>query len=150
MSVRGYKPDYSRDKHGEAAVGRETKLYKCWLQIRETLSSKDPLLVRLYSGLPEYEPWRDYRVFREWAYQNGYDETKGLVLGRKDKTLGFSPDNCRWQRYPKMISVVCRETGEQFETIKDASVKYGCKHNGILRALRTGWRCAGLHWRYAD
>lgn len=147
MSVESYKPDHSR-KHGEAAIGRETRLYRAWLQIRSTVGSQQACMLKLYAGLAEYEPWRDYRVFREWAVSNGY--ARNLVLGRIDKSRGFSPDNCRWQAHPKMIAVICVETGEQFETIRAASVKYQCRHNGILRALRTGMRCARVHWRYAD
>jgi hypothetical protein len=147
MSVPNYKPDYSR-KHGEATTGRETKLYKTWLNMRETLNAHDPVSLKLYGGLPEYEPWRDYRVFREWSLSNGYREN--LKLARIDKRKGFSPDNCRWQKSPKMIRVVCVETGEEFDCIADAARKHSIRHHEILRALRTGWKTRGLRWRYLD
>lgn len=47
-------------------------------------------------------------------------------------------------------SVMCVETNEVFDSIKDAERVYGVDHANICRAIRTGYRCGGFHWKYYD
>lgn len=46
--------------------------------------------------------------------------------------------------------VVCVETGVIYETMKDASLATGANKPNICRAIRTGYKCAGYHWKYKD
>lgn len=48
---------------------------------------------------------------------------------------------------------VVREDGKRFESLSQASLlTYGStgRGSGISRAIRTGWRAGGYHWRYAN
>jgi hypothetical protein len=45
-------------------------------------------------GISVCEEWHDYRKFRLWALSNEYDDK--LTIDRKDNSLGYSPDNCRF------------------------------------------------------
>ena len=48
---------------------------------------------------------------------------------------------------------VVREDGKRFESISQASLSmYGStgRESSISRAIRTGWRAGGYHWRYAN
>ena len=42
-----------------------------------------------------YSEWRDYDVFYDWSYSNGYEF--GLHLHKKDTNKPFSPGNCIWK-----------------------------------------------------
>ena len=38
--------------------------------------------------------WRDFNLFKHWAFSNGYKQ--GLSLDRIDNNAGYFPCNCRW------------------------------------------------------
>ena len=46
--------------------------------------------------------------------------------------------------------VICVETGEVFETIRDAASAKGVHPTNISRACKTNYRCGGYHWKYVD
>ena len=144
MSI--YKPDYTR-KHGEARVGGTTRLYLIWLNMRETLGTKQEFLLGIYGGLPEYKPWRDYRKFRKWALGHGY--AGNLMLARIDKGKGFSLDNCRWQKHPNGFQVE-NNKGEKFDSITAAARFYHRAYSRMYRAVHLHERCAGLYWHFVD
>lgn len=45
-------------------------------------------------GVTVCNQWHDYRVFKEWAFANGYRDD--LTLDRVDFLGNYEPDNCRW------------------------------------------------------
>lgn len=51
-------------------------------------------------GISVCQSWRDsFETFRDWAFQNGYDENatgKENSLDRIDPDGDYCPDNCRW------------------------------------------------------
>ena len=46
--------------------------------------------------------------------------------------------------------VVCVETNERFDVIKEAAKKYGVCSANISRSCKIGYRCGGYHWKYVD
>ena len=44
--------------------------------------------------------------------------------------------------------IVCVETGEVFEMETDAAKTYGICRANISRAIKTGYKCGGFHWKY--
>lgn len=63
----------SRLKHGDS----KTKLYNIHAQM-------------LRIGI--CDDWKDYDVFKAWAFDNGWEE--GVKIRRKDIEKDFSPENC--------------------------------------------------------
>lgn len=47
-------------------------------------------------------------------------------------------------------AVICLETNERFESIKDVCDKYNIHHSNVCRAIRKGCRSGGYHWKYAE
>jgi hypothetical protein len=45
-------------------------------------------------GVRVCSEWTDFEQFFLWSIENGYKS--GLELDRKNRNLGYSPDNCRW------------------------------------------------------
>ena len=54
----------------------------------------------------------------------------------------------RQSRPTRSRSVFCYETGEIFEFIKDAEIRYNTK--GIGQSIVNKGTCAGMHWEYID
>lgn len=47
-------------------------------------------------------------------------------------------------------SVTCVETGEIYATRKEASEAHNVCGANISRAIKTGYKCGGYHWKYTD
>lgn len=47
-------------------------------------------------------------------------------------------------------SVICVETGKIYKNICDVENELKINHSNICRAVRTGYKCGGYHWKYFD
>lgn len=76
-------------KPGESLV--KTPAYKSWSRIKNSVlnqGSKDYI-----AGIDLYLPWKQ---FDEFLKDNGQPPESGMAFIRLDKSLGFSPGNCKW------------------------------------------------------
>lgn len=91
---------YNMDKIMERNTthgGRETRLYNIWCAMKERCYTKTFRLYKWYGakGVTICDEWRnDFAAFREWAINNGYEET--LTIERNEISKGYEPSNCRW------------------------------------------------------
>lgn len=48
-------------------------------------------------GIAMCQEWLDdYAVFKQWSIENGYQDSVGLSIDRKDSDGDYSPTNCQW------------------------------------------------------
>ena len=78
--------------HGDS----RSKLYYVWRQMKARCSSPGNKDYKRYGfyGIKVCDEWLDYRIFRQWANDNGYAE--GLTIDRIQNDGNYEPNNCRF------------------------------------------------------
>ena len=81
--------------HGEGHDNK-TRLYTIWCGMRQRCNNPNHHAYNIYGGkgVKLGEEWEDYRVFKEWALNNGYADD--LSIDRIDPSKGYCKENCRW------------------------------------------------------
>ena len=115
---------------------RDRKLYFRWSNIHNRCYNPNNPAYKRYGGrgitmCPEWKD--DFFSFRDWAVQNGYDES--LSLDRIDNNKGYSPENCRWvktetQANNKRTNVLVTYNGISL-TLKQWSNKLGVPYTTL-------------------
>ena len=84
--------------HGEA----HTRLHMVWQQMKKRCHNPNDRSYKWYGakGVTVCKEWDEsYIAFRNWALENGYDQTakRGLcTLDRINPFGNYEPNNCRW------------------------------------------------------
>lgn len=98
---------FSRDVHSEMLADKNTKhgynvrnnrepLYNVWVAMIQRCSHTNRKDSKYYSlkGIQVCDSWKSFENFRDWALSHGYEN--GLTIDRKDNSIGYNPDNCRF------------------------------------------------------
>ena len=83
----------SNTKHGLSG----TRIMKIFSKMLERTQNKNHKHYDRYGGrgIIVCEEWKnDPNTFANWANENGYENT--LTIDRKNNSLNYTPDNCRW------------------------------------------------------
>lgn len=127
-------------KHGDCRA----RLYNIWIKMRNRCSNPKCKDWNSYGGrgIKVCSEWQEsYFAFRDWAYANGYDESKSI--DRIDVNNGYSPENCRWaddiaQANNKRSNHVITYQGEKM-SLADAARLAAVPYDTLKRRISCGW-----------
>lgn len=111
-------------------TGKSPNLKSNWYTMNKCLNANNVY----YQDVTLCDDWLEYANFEKWAYENGYQEN--LMLGRKDTSKGFCPENCYWTTRPEINrnkknnvkiyydgEVLCRKEVSRKLEIHDSSMR---------------------------
>lgn len=113
------------------------RLYERYRCILRRVKSRES-----YKKVGICEEWEnDYKAFREWALNNGYDDS--LTIDRIDNEKGYTPENCRWvtlkgQANNRKNNVVVKYEGRSF-TLSQLAEYVGLSASTIKQRYEAGW-----------
>lgn len=130
----------ARTKHGEWT----TKLWGHWSAMRRRCNTASTGNFAIYGGrgIKVCDEWKDYLAFREWALENGYDDS--LSLDRVDVNGDYCPENCRWvtakeQARNRRNTIYVEFHGERVP-LSQLSEEYGADPDLVYaRVVCRGW-----------
>jgi len=89
-------------------------------------------------GIRCCDEWKDFAVFREWAYQNGYQDD--LSIERVDVNGNYCPENCTWIPLREQANNTRLSVKHNGITASEASRRLGSKYpNLVWNRMKRGW-----------
>lgn len=132
------------EKPNAKLLGRKHKrLYEIWTNMKTRCNNPNYQCFHAYGGkgVAVCSDWNDFEQFLEWALKSGY--TRSLTIDRKDNSMGYSPENCRWvdmqtqqnNRTNNHLITVEGQTKTMAEWARASEIPYAT----ILNRLARGW-----------
>lgn len=119
---------------------RNLRQYTIWLGMKNRCYRTADKEYHRYGarGIAVCAEWKtNFKAFYDWAMMSGYADH--LTLDRKDNSLGYSPENCRWRTHKEQANN--RGNTRQFlfngesMTIAQAAIKFGLKKRILNRHI---------------
>lgn len=127
--------------HGDS---RRKRLYTIWANMKSRCFNKNNDDYETYGGrgITVCEEWKeDYVEFKEWALNNGYNNS--LTIDRINVDKNYNPSNCRW------VNMVTQENNRtnnhmldlngESHTVQEWSRITGINANTLYTRLSRGW-----------
>lgn len=128
-------------KHGNY----NNRLYKIWYEMKRRCYNKNRKAYKYYGakGISICDEWlNDYMNFRNWALDNGYNDT--LTIERIDYTKNYCPENCTWITQQEQTQNSSHNhyltLNDKTMTITQWSIYLGMAPKTIRSRLKKGWK----------
>lgn len=133
-------------KHGGAKRKNEERLYSIWRSMKRRCANKNDMNYG-GRGISVCDEWQDYQTFKEWAYNNGYDDKadKGqCTIDRINNDGNYEPSNCRWitrkEQNNNMTSNVRLTHNRVTHNLTEWSKITGISYPTLQGRVRRGWK----------
>lgn len=114
-----------------------------WSNMKQRCNNKNRLDYKYYGGkgVKIYEPWEEYKAFKQWAIKNGY--SKKLTIDRIDFNGDYEPNNCRFitieEQQKNKSNNRMLEYRSEVKTLSEWSKEYGINRVTLDSRLRAGY-----------
>ena len=90
------RDDCGCQRHNDARNGKHSKIYDIHQAMKQRCLNPNNRVYKRYGGrgIKVCDEWLDYKTFKKWALENGYEE--GLDLDRINNDGNYEPNNCRF------------------------------------------------------
>ena len=142
---------YTMNKNKDNSIPEYTKerSFKVWKSIIERCYLPSNKAYKYYGGkgIRMCEEWlHDYLKFRDFLYENGYDENAPFgkcTVDRIDNNVGYCPENCRivdmrFQSLNKTNNHIIIYKGKRM-TVTEAAEMNGLTNSQVFDRLNKGW-----------
>lgn len=135
--------EIARKMHTEHGEAGNTRLYREWQGMKRRCRDKKYQGYKYYGGIgiTVCEEWNEYKNFRDWALNNGYNDN--LTLDRRDSNGNYCPENCHWitiaeRQLNKRNNHFIEFNGERL-TISQWERKLQMRQGTIKNRMKLGW-----------
>lgn len=118
--------------HGES----KTRLYHIWGGMISRCRN-DSFKYYKGKGIKVCEEWLDFHAFKEWAFNNGYNDT--LTIERIDNSKNYSPENCRWATRKEQSRNTERNVFFGGKCLAEICEELGLNYARVYSRLKKGW-----------
>lgn len=128
-------------RHGHAGRGQLSKAYHTWQGMRNRCSNPNGLDYAYYGGRGiTFDPrWHSFAAF----LADMGEPPQGTTLDRKDNSLGYSKDNCRWatrtEQANNQRNNVRIEYEGKFYRIQEIAEIHGISYDAVRYRRNKGW-----------
>lgn len=129
-------------------LGSDSKLYRTWDGIKSRCFNQNNHNYHNYGGrgITMCNEWKnDYNTFKQWALENGYDETGGrnCSIERININGNYGPDNCKWatakeQGNNRRTNTIIVYNGVKY-TLSQLADKAGLNYSTFISRYSRGW-----------
>ena len=121
----------------------DTPMYHKWENVKQRCLNPNHPSYHNYGGrgITLCDEWSDFLIFRDWATNNGYNDS--LELDRVNNDGNYEPNNCRFvthvaNNYNKRNNVLYTYRGDTLP-LADLALKYRVNPNTLRTRLFRGW-----------
>lgn len=126
---------------------------KMWIKILKTYKAENGYNLSMGGVIGDFNEETKRKMSEAHKGDKNYFYGKHHTAKAKRKMSEKKKGNYTGSEHPRARKVICEETGEVFETIKQAAEKYNISHGHISQACKKQYgrkKAGGFSWTYAE
>jgi len=146
IEIRNLNNKTLRVTHGYSRSSDPVKksLYRRWCSMKTRCTNSNTNCSKYYKdkNISLCDEWfHSFELFMTWSLENGY--ASSLQIDRKDCSLGYTPENCRWVTPTKNCNNKTNNRIHIYKgfsgTLREFSVKYNIPYSLLRSRIYEGW-----------